>query len=84
MSKTAVVTTRVPDEVMERLDRLAGAMERSRAWLIAKAIERYVDEELEFIDFVRVGEQDVAAGRVLSQEEVEARFLGRKDERSAA
>lgn len=84
MSKTAVLTTRVSNELSARIDELAEAMERSRAWVIAKAIERYVEEELEFIAAIREGERDFEEGRTFTQEEVEAMLGVRRDERSAA
>jgi predicted transcriptional regulator len=33
------------DELADRLDQLAAALDRPRAWLIEQAIARYVDEE---------------------------------------
>ena len=84
MSKTAVLTTRVSAELSARIDALASEMERSRAWVIAKAIERYVDEELELIEAIREGERDIDEGRCFTQEEVEAMFGVKRDERDAA
>lgn len=84
MSKNAVVTTRVTAELSARIDALAKEMDRSRAWVIAKAIERYVEEELEFIEFVREGERDIEQGRFFTQEEVEAMFAEKWAKRDAA
>ena len=84
MSKTAVITARVSEELAADLDKLAGELERSRAWIVAKAIKRYVREELEFIAYIQEGEDDIAAGRVHSQEEVEAMFNVRRAYRDAA
>ena len=84
MSKNAVVTTRVTAELSARIDALANEMDRSRAWVIAKAIERYVEEELEFIEFVREGERDIEQGRFFTQEEVEAMFAEKWAKRDAA
>lgn len=72
MSKSAVVTARLDAETSERLDTLAAARERSRSWLITKAVQRYLDEELEFLAFVQVGIDDLAAGRVVPHAEVMA------------
>jgi predicted transcriptional regulator len=84
MSKTTVLTTRVATELSERIDQLAQEMDRSRAWVIAKAVERYVAEELEFIAFVREGERDLDEGRFFTQEQVEAMFEVKRAERDAA
>ena len=42
-SKT--VSVRLTPETLTKLDALAEAMQRPRAWLIARAIERYMDTE---------------------------------------
>ena len=39
------VTTRIDEETQSRLDQLAKATDRSRSWLVADAIRRYVEEE---------------------------------------
>ena len=82
MTKTSVVTSRLSVDILADVDRLARELDRSRAWIVAKAIERYVSEELEFIEFIKEGEADLDAGRVHSQEEVEAMFgisAGKRD-----
>jgi len=84
MSKTAVLTTRVPAELSARIDELARELERSRAWIVAKAVERYVEEELELIEAIREGERDIEEGRFFTQEQVEAMFAVKRDERDAA
>ena len=72
MNKTVVVTARLSEAVSARLDTLAAKTERSRAWLIAKAIEQYVDDELEMIAFIAEGDADFREGRVVSHEEMKA------------
>ena len=84
MTKTSVVTSRIPADVLADVDRLARELDRSRAWIVSKAVERYVSEELEFISFIKEGEADLDAGRVHSQEEVEARFGIAPGKRDAA
>lgn len=84
MTKSTVVTTRLDPPTTEALDALAQELDRSRAWIVAKAVERYVKEELEFIAFIKEGEADIDAGRVHSQEEVEAMFGISTGERDAA
>ncbi|HEU4962189.1 MAG TPA: ribbon-helix-helix domain-containing protein [Sphingomonas sp.] len=77
MSKSAVITARVDPDLSERLDALAGKLERSRAWIVAKAIERYVAEEAAFLDFLQVGIDAADRGDVISQEEMEQWFAER-------
>ena len=38
------VTTRIDEETQSRLDQLAKATDRSRSWLVADAIRRYVED----------------------------------------
>jgi len=72
MPKQNVITARIDDETAQALDRLARELDRSRAWIVAAAVERFLREELEFVDAVLEGEADVAAGRVHSHEEMRA------------
>ena len=84
MSKTAVVTARIDPELSDRLDQLARDYDRSRGWLVAQAIERNVAEESQFLALIREGEADIAAGRTFTQEEVEAMFGVKRDQRETA
>ncbi|HEX2811541.1 MULTISPECIES: CopG family ribbon-helix-helix protein [unclassified Sphingopyxis] len=84
MTKPTVISTRVTSDLSARIDTLAKELDRSRAWVIAKAIERYIEEELEFIEFVREGERDIEQGRYFTQEQVEAMFAEKLGKRNAA
>ena len=70
--KTSVVTARLDQETLDGLDKLAEYHERSRAWLVAKAIKQYVKEESEFFAFLKEGEDAIDRGDYLTQEEMEA------------
>ena len=82
MSKTAVITARLEEETLKALDALAESQERTRAWLVAKAVERYVREEVEFLAFIKEGEDAIDRGDYLTHEEMIADIkswkLGRK------
>ncbi|MEI6293837.1 MAG: ribbon-helix-helix domain-containing protein [Methanomicrobiales archaeon] len=41
---TTSITVRVPDNLVDQLDELAGSLERSRAYLVKKAMEMYLSE----------------------------------------
>lgn len=47
-----LTSVRLQDELLTKLDRLAAAMDRPRAWLIEQAIARYVDEESWQVDAI--------------------------------
>jgi predicted transcriptional regulator len=84
MAKSTVVTTRLEPSATEALDTLARELDRSRAWIVAKAVERYVAEELEFIAFIKEGEADLDAGRTVSHEELVREIVERRAKREAA
>ncbi len=72
MSKTSVVTARLDAGLSDRLDTLAATLERTRAWIVSKAVERYVEEELAFRAFIQEGVDAADRGELISQEEMEA------------
>jgi predicted transcriptional regulator len=71
MSKTAVITARLDEETLQSLDALAESQERTRAWLVAKAVKRYVKEETEFRAFVKQGEDSIDRGDYFTQKQME-------------
>jgi predicted transcriptional regulator len=81
MTKSTVVTTRLDPAMTEALDALAERLDRSRAWIVAKAVAAYVEEKTEFLDFIKEGEEAIARGDVYTQEQMEewVQSLGRAD-----
>jgi predicted transcriptional regulator len=71
MGKTSVITARLDTDTVAELDRLAAYCDRSRAWLISKAIEQYVKQEIEFMEFIQEGEDAIDRGEFLTQEQME-------------
>ena len=72
MSKTTVITGRVAEETSAKLDRLAARMERSRAWIVARAVEEFVLSETDLLDSLDKAEEQIDRGEFLAQEEMEA------------
>jgi len=72
MAETTTITVRVPRETRDRLDRLAEATKRSRSFLAAEALDIYVREELQIVEGILRGMEDVKAGRVIPHEQVAA------------
>lgn len=83
MSKTAVVTARVDAETLASLDRLAAGQERSRGWIVSKAISSYVREVEAFDAWIKESEDQIDRGEFYTQEEMEewARSLEREEDR---
>ena len=46
---TTSITVRVPDNLADQLDELAGSLERSRAYLVKKAMEMYLSEYADYL-----------------------------------
>ncbi len=82
--KTSVVTTRLDAETLDGLDQLAERLERSRAWLVAKAVQQYVKEQNEFYAFVKEGEDAIERGDYVTHEELVAEIKAMRRQRDAA
>lgn len=65
---------RTEESTREELDRIAGALDRNRNWVINQAIESYIDTYRWQLDHIEQGIEDAKAGRTLSTEQVRARF----------
>jgi predicted transcriptional regulator len=77
MAETTTITIRVPVAVKERLDRLAELTRRSRSFLSAEALEIYTRSELEIVEQISAGVEDMEAGRVVPHEEAMAELRER-------
>jgi predicted transcriptional regulator len=84
MSKTAVITARLDPDTFAGLDRLAAYYDRSRAWLVAKAVERYVQEEGQFFAFIQEGEDAIAAGDFVTHDQLVAEIDAMLADKKAA
>lgn len=72
MPRTAVVTGRIGEETAAELDRLAGRLDRSRGWVIARAVEEFVSAENELLDSLEEAERQIERGEYYTQEEMVA------------
>lgn len=68
---------RVDEQVLERLDRLAQTMDRSRSWVIAQAIEQYLDHEEWFVQAVEAGIEAADRGDLIPHDQVMHNVRGR-------
>jgi predicted transcriptional regulator len=60
-----VVSVRLDSEIVSQLDELAAEMQRSRSFLIAQAVQEFVEREYPSLLAIREGEADIQAGRSL-------------------
>ena len=85
MAKSVVVTARISEQLSADLDELAGRRDRSRAWLVEKAIAAFLQEELELYRSLDEAEAEFARGEFVTHEELMAELKGRyADRRQAA
>jgi predicted transcriptional regulator len=70
MSSEKTTTIRMNGATLKRVDGVARAMSRSRAWVINQAVERYIDYEEWFVAEVKEGLKEVRAGAVVEHEAV--------------
>ena len=71
MAKSTVVTTRLDPDTTQALDALAERLDRSRAWIVSKAVGAYVRQRTEFLDFIQEGEDAIDRGEFYTQEQME-------------
>lgn len=71
-AKDTVISVRLDNALVGQLDELAAEMDRSRSYLIAEAVREFVEREYSALLDIREGEADVAAGRVVSHDQVSA------------
>jgi predicted transcriptional regulator len=69
---TEELTAHVPLALAEKIDRLAGRLERSRASIIKEALIAWVEQEEERDRLTREALADVDAGRVIDHDAVQA------------
>ncbi len=71
------------DETRDRLDRIASAYDRSRSWLITKAVREFVDREEAYVRAVEEGIESAEQGELVPHETVMAEMHGLIDELEA-
>lgn len=67
-------TVRIEENMLERLDNLAGTLSRPRSWVINQAIEKFVEYEEWFVKEVKAGLQEVEQGEIATDNEVSEAF----------
>lgn len=67
-----VLSTQVPQPLVDKVDALAARLERSRGWIVKQALSAWVDQEEERSRLTREALADVDAGRVIDHQAVQA------------
>jgi predicted DNA-binding protein len=64
------ITVRVPDNLVDKLDELAVSLERSRAYLVKKAMELYLSEYADYfiaLDRLRDKDDDIISSQEMKK-----------------
>ena len=70
MSSTSNLTVRIPEELHEKISELAAATERSRNWVVQKALENYVDDNGWQIEQIKAGIASADRGELTPHDDV--------------
>ena len=68
MTTSTTMTIRVTAETKNRLEQLARITRRSRSFLAAEAVDRYLNTEQAIIDGIKRGQADAAAGQLVTND----------------
>ena len=76
-----VVTAKLPDDLVSRMDEVADRIDRSKSWIVRQAVAEWLKEEQRRYELTLEALKDVDEGRTFSHEEVLAMVERRKRER---
>ena len=76
-----VVTAKLPDDLVSRMDDVADRIDRSKSWIVRQAVTEWLAEEQRRYDLTLEALKDVDEGRTMPDEDVLAMVEQRKRER---
>ena len=71
-------SVRLDDETFARVDQMAEAMDRPRAWLMAEAVKQYVAREDWFIHEAEKGVKAADAGRLIDHVDIKTKWEAKR------
>lgn len=71
-------SVRLDDETLERVGKMADAMDRPRAWLMAHAIKQFVEREDWFIREVEKGVSAADQGQLIDHADLKAKWESKR------
>jgi predicted transcriptional regulator len=77
-----VVTAKLPDDLVARMDEIADRIDRSKSWIVRQALTEWLAEEQRRYELTLEALKSVDEGRTYTQEEVERHFAARRKARS--
>ena len=79
-----VVTAKLPDDLVSKMDEVADRIDRSKSWIVRQAVAEWLAEEQRRYELTLEAIESMDAGQSLSQEDVENHFAERRQARSKA
>jgi predicted transcriptional regulator len=79
-----VVTAKLPDDLVSRMDEVADRIDRSKSWIVRQAVTEWLAEEQRRYELTLEALKSVDEGRTFTQEEIEKHFAARSKARSRA
>ena len=79
-----VVTAKLPERLVSRLDEVADRIDRSKSWIVRQAVAEWLAEEQRRYELTLEALKSVDEGRTFTQEEIEKHFSARRKARSRA
>lgn len=79
-----VVTAKLPDDLVSRMDEIARRIDRSKSWIMREAVAEWLAEEQRRYELTLEALKSVDEGRTFTQEEIEKHFAARRKARSRA
>ncbi|MDU9392084.1 ribbon-helix-helix domain-containing protein [Pseudomonas sp. zfem002] len=70
-AKKRSITAHIPVQLAEKVDLMAERLERSRSWIVKRALLAWIDQEEERSRLTREALADVDAGRVIDHRAVQ-------------
>ena len=75
---------KLPDDLVSRMNDVAGRIDRSKSWIVREAVSQWLAEEQRRYELTLEALKDVDEGRTIPHEEVLAMVEQRKRERRDA
>lgn len=79
-----VITAKLPDDLVTRLDEVAGRIDRSKSWIVREAVSEWLAEEQRRYELTLEAMAEIKDGGGIPHEEVLAMIEQRKRERREA
>jgi predicted transcriptional regulator len=76
-----VVTAKLPEDLVSRMDEVAGRIDRSKSWIVRQAVADWLAEEQRRYELTLEAMRDIDEGRGIPHDEVLAMVEERKRER---